>query len=451
MELQSLLVGGGILTGVGLVWNKIKYVFNRISNIFIEEHYVFNQVEIALSVYISENFSKSILQPRYFGSIFSFVRTWQNKQINKYKWVGFESTVPHGDTVKFFHHKLRPIWLIGSQNTHSNNEPSNSGGKSNFKVIFIRGTFNIEELVIKSLELKNEKEYKCTKRNNRFYVTKYFGTTSKNSDNLRDSTTPEIVAKVSDEDIFRGDKRFLGCTENDIGEASDDPFMPLAFPDYINDAIQDAKRWRDSEHWYKDKLIPWKRGWLLHGVPGTGKTSLVKAIGQCLDLPIHSFDLATMNNQELSHYWDRMLNATPCIALIEDLDAVFKGRENRLSSSMHKDKLTFDCLLNCISGVQQTDGVFVIITTNNIHDIDEAIGIMRSQTSNISSRPGRIDRVLELKALDTKCRQKIARRILNEYPDTIEKAVAEGDGDTGAQFQERCSQIALKRFWENRD
>jgi len=65
----------------------------------------------------------------------------------------------------------------------------------------------------------------------------------------------------------------------------------------------------------------------------------------------------------------------------------------------------------------------------------------------ISTRPGRIDRALELKELTEECRLKIAGRILKDSPEHINEIAKNGAGDTGAQFQERCTQIALERYW----
>lgn len=441
MQLNSLLIGGGIFAGVGLIWDKIKYFFSRISNMFIEEHYLESHaLSTAFKVYVEENFKKPAFQPKYFSSMPLYVKT-----IKKYVNVGFETCVIK--TPRMFHKGLKPMFIIPQSSSNKGDKSSfDDSSTRGFKVVFIRKTFNIEQIIKDALTLYNERFNKNTRRNTRFYIRKHFGSLStKNQTEMVETDVGQD--KV---DVFIGDKKYIGYSYDDIGEEQECPFEALVFPSYITHAIDDAKHWKDSEQWYRDKMIPWKRGWLLYGRPGTGKTSLVKAIGQYLDLPIHSFDLATMNNQELSHYWDKMLNRTPCIALIEDLDAIFKGRENRLSTNIQKDKLTFDCLLNCISGVQRTDGVFVIITTNNIQDVDYAIGIQKDQ-STISSRPGRIDKVLELRELDQDCRVKMAKRILCDYPEEIDGIVLRGNGDTGAQFQERCAQIALRRFWEDKN
>ena len=150
-----------------------------------------------------------------------------------------------------------------------------------------------------------------------------------------------------------------------------------------------------------------------------------------------------LHNQELQESWSRMLSEVPCMAVIEDIDSVFHGRENVVSKE--KQALTFDCLLNCLDGIQRANGLFVAVTTNHIERIDEALA---SPDGEISSRPGRIDRTLYIGNLDEECRLKIARKILHDRIDLQERLVYEGDGDTAAQFQERCSRVALEMLWQ---
>ena len=166
-----------------------------------------------------------------------------------------------------------------------------------------------------------------------------------------------------------------------------------------------------------------------------------------MTLPVYSYDLASFSNQEFENEWQRMMNSTPCIALLEDVDAVFDGRENCLGDE--GGGLTFDCLLNCIGGIKDANGVLVFITTNRPECLDDALG-KQDDDRGVSTRPGRIDMVVELGVLDETCRRRLAERILADCPDRIDEFVALGDGDTGAQFVERCSKTALEHYWSER-
>ncbi len=132
-----------------------------------------------------------------------------------------------------------------------------------------------------------------------------------------------------------------------------------------------------------------------------------------------------------------MLEQVPCLALIEDIDAVFHGREN--VAVTNGPGLTFDCLLNCLDGVQRSDGLLTIITTNHLNQIDPAI----AQPGVIGSRPGRIDRVVRLEGVDDAGRRKIARRVLRDHLQYVPLVCRDGLSDTPAQFQERCASLAI--------
>src|SRR4029077_9087354 len=131
--------------------------------------------------------------------------------------------------------------------------------------------------------------------------------------------------------------------------------------------------------------------------------------------------------------------------LIEDIDNVFHGRENvarkngimnlMLAAKKDDDKnergssmmtpLTFDCLLNCLDGVERSDGVFTIITTNDISKVDAALGQPRKLPDGtlefISTRPGRIDKAVELTYMEVEDKKRMAKRILGEYPEEYRK------------------------------
>ena len=215
------------------------------------------------------------------------------------------------------------------------------------------------------------------------------------------------------------------------------PYAPLALNAEARGLIAEARDWQAGEDWYRARGLPWRRGWLLHGPPGTGKTALVRAVAEDLDLPVYSYDLASLKNDELREAWAEMLAEAPCLALLEDVDAVFHGREN---VAVKEGGLTFDCLLNCLDGVQRADGLLVVVTTNHPERLDPALG----SADRSATRPGRIDRVVELPPLDEDGRFHLAKRILADRADRWAAVVESGAGDTGAQFQERCAAEALR-------
>lgn len=179
----------------------------------------------------------------------------------------------------------------------------------------------------------------------------------------------------------------------------------------------------------------------------TGKTAFVRALGQELDMPIFIFDLATMTNGDFLSRWEETVSAAPSIALFEDIDGVFHGRKNVSCTSTMDQGLSFDCFLNVIDGVDNTDGVLKIVTTNNISHIDPALGI-NANGDGMSTRPGRIDKIVEFLPLDEAGKLKMAKRIFNGFPEQDWLHILkEGEHDTGAQYQERCCSLAIKLFW----
>lgn len=218
-----------------------------------------------------------------------------------------------------------------------------------------------------------------------------------------------------------------------------DPMRGLFYKDEVLEHLKDAEYWFKSGDWYADRSLPWRRGWLLYGPGGTGKSSLAGVLAQTLDVPIYRYALATLSDQEFMREWKNM--HTPCVVLFEDFDTVFHGRD---AQTEHKS-LTFDCILNQISGVSSMDGVFLIITTNRLEMIDPAMGVS-TNGDGLSTRPGRIDRVIYLGATDTAIREKIVNHILPDWPESHADLIAKGEDYTPVQFQELCVQYALARL-----
>jgi len=234
-------------------------------------------------------------------------------------------------------------------------------------------------------------------------------------------------------------------SEEELLSSSNVPEMDdLSLDDNVAEAVKEAQQWLQLSSWYREKGIPWRRGWLLTGKPGTGKSTLVKSLAKTLDMPLICFDLSTFGNSSFVDKWKEASANTPFIALFEDIDAVFNKREN-LNKTINGG-LTFDCFLNAIAGADTTDGIFTVITTNDIMKIDPALAVFDEHGG--TSRPGRIDRILDLKTLSSASRVKIAKRILKEHTQLEISGLVDSSKDfTAAQFTEACVRKALKEKW----
>jgi hypothetical protein len=377
-----------------------------------------------------------------------YVRTEQRIQL-----VPMEVTPPAG---KLYWFGWRPLWTFKSKDVSDELESGSNTRNYNesISLVFLRGIFDADQLIVDATRWFNSQVVENTETDGRrHYIKHIYGTAGKmlgtmhgEHSGLFRQSTPSSSTDI------RGCLQYrsllwsfaeLGPDQRNAESALDH----LVLCAHAKAMVDEARHWKSSEQWYKSRGIPWRRGWLLYGQPGTGKTALARGVAEHLDLPVFVYDLASLYNNELQQEWATMLAEVPCLALIEDIDAVFDKRKN--VSSRDRQDLTFDCLLNCLDGIERADGLFVIVTTNRIERIDAALGLPDERTG--SSRPGRIDQVLEMPVLDSGGRRKMASRILEEWPGEWKSLVGDGDGDTGAQFQERCSRRALElHYWEQK-
>lgn len=151
--------------------------------------------------------------------------------------------------------------------------------------------------------------------------------------------------------------------------------------------VDDIAQFRDSRAWYAERGIPYRRGLLLTGSPGTGKTSLVFALASHFSMRVYALNLGSIRSDT------DLINAVTsvpenAILLIEDIDAAQHNRATK-SDGESEPSVTMSGLLNAIDGVFSRDGRVLIMTTNHPEKLDAAL-----------KRPGRADRIEELQALE---------------------------------------------------
>jgi hypothetical protein len=142
----------------------------------------------------------------------------------------------------------------------------------------------------------------------------------------------------------------------------------------LKEQIQsDLKRFFASRGLYERHGIPWKRGILLIGPPGNGKTHTVKALANWLAKPclyVKSFAHRYRTEQDcMRDVFDRARKTNPCLLVMEDLDSLLNARNRSF-------------FLNELDGFASNTGVVVLATTNHPERLDTAI----------LERPSRFDR-----------------------------------------------------------
>lgn len=161
-------------------------------------------------------------------------------------------------------------------------------------------------------------------------------------------------------------------------------FESVILDSNIADRIyNDVQEFLTSREWYSQRGVPYRRGYLLHGPPGCGKTSYIMALAGKLEYDICQMNLSNsaLSDERLSY----LLNVAPpkSIILLEDVDAAFLSREDldyNKSAYQGLGRVTLSGILNCLDGVASSEERILFMTTNYPERLDPAL-----------TRPGRVD------------------------------------------------------------
>ncbi|CAN8098047.1 unnamed protein product [Discula destructiva] len=180
----------------------------------------------------------------------------------------------------------------------------------------------------------------------------------------------------------------------------------------VTDYLDPATRW-----WYANRGIPYRRGYLLCGPPGTGKSSLSLALAGFFRLRIYIVSLSSIFSTEenLAALFAELPRR--CVVLLEDIDTAglthtreedkpqqeeannqdpapkqgLRGNEKAPTTTTNTGfRLSLSGLLNILDGVASQEGRVLIMTTNHVEKLDKAL-----------IRPGRVDMTVNFGLADS--------------------------------------------------
>ncbi|GIY76003.1 mitochondrial chaperone BCS1 [Caerostris extrusa] len=147
--------------------------------------------------------------------------------------------------------------------------------------------------------------------------------------------------------------------------------------------LSDVRDFINTPQWYSERGIPYRRGYLLYGPPGCGKSSFITALAGELEYSICILNLSErgLTDDRLQH----LMSVAPqqSIILLEDIDAAFVKREESSATKVAYEglnRVTFSGLLNMLDGVVSAEARILFMTTNYLERLDAAL-----------IRPGRVD------------------------------------------------------------
>lgn len=157
------------------------------------------------------------------------------------------------------------------------------------------------------------------------------------------------------------------------GVAPHRPLDSVVLPgDTKESIVQDLERFLSTEvmELHRSLNIPHTRIYMLHGPPGTGKTTLIHSLASKFRRSVASVEFTPDVDDRVLRRCFKSCPKSAWIA-IEDIDCLFEERKNHDSA---RNQVTFSGLLNTLDGIGRLkDGTIIFITTNHLRKLDEAL------------------------------------------------------------------------------
>jgi len=209
-------------------------------------------------------------------------------------------------------------------------------------------------------------------------------------------------------------------------------------PSFLQNLREQTTGFFGARDTYDQFGIPWRRGLLLTGPPGNGKTRALRGIIRECQRPfvyVRGFDGEDSVDVAITRVFDRLRAVSPSILVLEDIDSLVP--EDSLSA-----------FLNEMDGAKPLRGVLTLATTNHVEKLDPAL----------KDRPSRFDRILKFENPAAKVRRSYLRTMMKKWPPEmhvaltdITKVVRATDGYSFAMMQELITSGVMRWMIDRRE
>lgn len=178
----------------------------------------------------------------------------------------------------------------------------------------------------------------------------------------------------------------------------------LVLPEEVSKLLRSSMiQFYENSHLLDELGIEKKRGVLLHGPPGTGKTSI------CLNLArqLERFTICFVSGERLLFPRELCRMARylqPTMIVFEDIDLIAQQRDtNGLATVLGE-------LMNQIDGCDPSEEVLFVMNTNSLERLESAV----------KNRPGRVDQIIEVPLPGADDRRRLIERFAGKVELRIE-------------------------------